>query len=95
MSGVQQAATGPANRPTHTAQPQVHTAADLRGNIEKDACQSAGLSYIQYNCLIGKNGEEKTEADIWDAKMYEGNAGKILPFTCKQLRIHVCVCVCV
>lgn len=30
MSGVHHAATGPAERPTHTAQSHLHTAADLR-----------------------------------------------------------------
>lgn len=35
VSGVQHAAVGPAERPAHAAQSQLHTAADLRGE-EKD-----------------------------------------------------------
>lgn len=34
MPGVQHVATGPAERPTHAAQSQLHTAADLRGGRE-------------------------------------------------------------
>lgn len=38
MSGVQHAAKGPANRPTHTTEPQLHNAADLekkKGDISE------------------------------------------------------------
>lgn len=35
MPGVQHVATGPAERPAHAAQSQLHTAADLRGEKQK------------------------------------------------------------
>lgn len=45
VSGVQHATTGPAERPAHAAQSQLHTAADLRGerNTETDAHQPVGF----------------------------------------------------
>lgn len=44
VSGVQHVATGPAERPTHAAQSQLHTAADLRGGEKhRNRCTSARL----------------------------------------------------
>lgn len=44
VSGVQHAATGPAERPAHAAQSQLHTAADLRGGEKhRNRCTSACL----------------------------------------------------
>lgn len=86
VSGVQHAAKGPAGRPTHTAQPQVHTAADLREDREQDARQSACLDASSLThtllCIKQKKGKEEKRGETCDVKMYDGNAGEILSATC-------------
>lgn len=74
VSGVQHAAKGPANRPTHTAQPQVHTAADLR----EDRKKKKGCLSVFPPVWMFVSTQKNTETDICDVKMYEGNAGEII-----------------
>lgn len=52
MSGVQRSAERPAERPTHTPQPQVHTAADLEGKDKEKGCVSLG------GCLTKRHASE-------------------------------------
>lgn len=92
MSGVQHAAKGPANRPTHTAEPQVHTASDLKENREQDTCQSACLTrclFLTHNfgAYYGKKRAEKMFFQLDCCIFY-------ISFTCVCDEIPVAITAC-
>lgn len=95
VSGVQHAATGPTERPTHAAQSQLHTAADLRGEEKhRNRCTSARLEvrlplFPRPAC---RSTEGARTAECW---VQRENAGKEPKSLCSALTQALGLLLCV
>lgn len=92
-SGVQHAATGSAERPTHAAQSQLHTAADLRGEEKhRNRCTSARLEVLLPQFPACRNTEGVHTAEC---RMQQENAGKEPKSLCSALTQALGLLLCV